>query len=365
MQSLKTRRATSAKRETSTSDDLPPLSRCPPLGPDRKQRVRDQLASFVASPALAELVELYGGEPPASESLSTQLRWLVEFSGVWDFRGRARAAAVDQGKTQDVAGAARWEIAHTGLSPDADRRVVELARELGLVESCLPYYREVEWLLILGGARLSNLLRPQYAAQLLEQNLHTSCIVLLGGSRHVMDTERDATNSYAPGAVTEFDLLTMAAATTFGFDREARREKAGGAPNTNASWRIWEFPAEATDVKVPVVAIEAPSVDPANRRATTADSYAFFARQLQLVEAAVCLLVTSQIYVPYQHLEAVRSLALPFKLELETVGFPQTWQAALQGMQGPVNFLQEIRSTILAALRLYQEHIENVAANVA
>jgi hypothetical protein len=223
-----------------------------------------------------------------------------------------------------------------------------------LVDNHSPKRSQVDFLLILGGARLSNLLRPRYASKLIAANLVKPVhIVLLGGSRAVMDGERDATDTYAPGAATEFDLLTTAAAAEFGFDPEAREEQAHRDPqNPNASWRVWKVPATETAAGVAVIAVEAPSPEPDVRRANTADSYAFFAERFRLRPGAAGLLVTSQIYVPYQHLEGVRSLALPFQLELETAGFPADWEAELQGMQGPVNYLQETRSTIQAARRL-------------
>jgi hypothetical protein len=264
--------------------------------------------------------------------------------------------------SQDAGGSSRWEISETGLSANDGVRVVELADQLGLVSNAPPIRRNADFLLILGGARLSNLLRPQYAAELIQSSAASPRhIVLLGGSRPVMDTERDATDSYAPQADTEFDLLTQGAASAFNFDNADRDEEVHvDAESNNANWQVWRFNPESTDLGVPITAIEAPSTDPTTRRATTADSYAFFAMHLHLWPKAACLLVTSQIYVPYQHLEGVRSLAVPFDLELETVGFPPHWQAELQGMQGPVNYLQETRSTILSARRLYAEHLSRV-----
>jgi hypothetical protein len=304
---------------------------------------------------LAELVHIFGASIPQTKSLRERLAWLDEFSTCWDFRRMARERAqAEASPSQDAGGAARWELLDSGLDPSQESLVVELASTLGLVENHPPNHSEVDFLLILGGARLSNLLRPRYASELIAAGLaKPSHIVLLGGSRAVMDGERDATDSYAPGASTEFDLLTTAAAVEFGFDPEVREEQIHrDAQNANASWQIWDVPAAATAIGATVIAVEAPSPEPDARRANTADSYAFFADRFRLQPGARCLLVTSQIYVAYQHLEGVRSLALPFELELETVGFPADWEAELQGMQGPVNYLQETRSTIQAARRL-------------
>lgn len=334
---------------------VPPLWLCPPPGPHRRETVRSQLDDWTSSTALAELVEMFDGSLPRANSLTDRLAWLEEFSDRWDFRRLARERAQPQGpSSQDAGGGARWELLQSALDLADDHRILELASDLGLVENHRPRRTRVDFLLILGGARLSNLLRPRYASELIASSLvDPARIVLLGGSRAVMDSERDATDSYAPGAATEFDLLTTAAAAEFGFDRDSREEQSYRDPdNANASWRLWNVEAAATDAGAALIAVEAPSPEPDVRRANTADSYAFFADRFRLEPGAKCLLVTSQIYVPYQHLEGTRSLALPFGLELETVGFPADWEAGLQGMQAPANYLQETRSTIQSARRL-------------
>jgi hypothetical protein len=336
---------------------VPPLWICPPADGDRVAAIEAQLEAWTSSSALGELIAIYGGEQPVGGSVADRLGWLEAFSSRWDFRGMAREQGVGGAGAQDSGGAARWELLDSGLESQDDHRVVELARDLGLVENQPPFRRDPDFLLILGGARLSNLLRPRYAGELISAGrVDPGQIVLLGGSRAVMATERDATDSYAPGADTEFDLLTAAAAQEFGFDLGVREEDAREVPdNPNASWRVLAIPAKAVAIGRGVLAIEAPSPEPELRRANTADAYAFFARHRKLERKSSCLLVTSQIYVPYQHLEAVRSLAVPFGLDLETVGFPADWQAELQGMQRPVNYLQEVRSTIQAAKRLHRE----------
>lgn len=67
------------------------------------------------------------------------------------------------------------------------------------------------------------------------------------------------------------------------------------------------------------------------------------------------LLITSQIYVPYQQLEAIRMLGLPYGHSLETIGFPDEWSANMQGLQQPENYLQEMRSALQAIERLFKE----------
>jgi hypothetical protein len=106
------------------------------------------------------------------------------------------------------------------------------------------------------------------------------------------------------------------------------------------------------DLEVRVIA--APSTKPGVRRANTPDTYAWFASQVAHLQPGQRLLVvTTSIYVPFQHANAVRMLALPFGVSVETVGAepgdldPRLYQQFLAH-----NYLQEVRSTIRALREL-------------
>ena len=103
----------------------------------------------------------------------------------------------------------------------------------------------------------------------------------------------------------------------------------------------------------PILSMSAPSSEPDTRRANSADTYNFFFSHVQVPPGSSLLLITSQIYVPYQQLEALRIVALKHNVVIETVGFPLEWSGNLQGMTGPNNYLQEIRSTIQSANRFF------------
>ena len=106
----------------------------------------------------------------------------------------------------------------------------------------------------------------------------------------------------------------------------------------------------------PIVLLAAPSAEPEKCRANTSDTFDFFVDQLQVRNGSNILLVTSQIYVPYQQLEAVRMLGIPYNHSLETIGFPNEWSVGLQGLQKPENYLQEMRSVLQSAGRLLVEY---------
>lgn len=83
-----------------------------------------------------------------------------------------------------------------------------------------------------------------------------------------------------------------------------------------------------------------------------------FAKKQQIQHESKVLLITSQIYVPYQQMEAVRTWAIPNNIYVETVGFPTEWNdSKQQGMMLAANYLQEVRSTIQAINRYLGERV--------
>lgn len=233
---------------------------------------------------------------------------------------------------------------------------------LGLTFAQVPLRRSVDLILILGGAKLSGLLRAERAAQLLREGaVGASAVVLLGSNRPVTDAERAATDTYARGAATELDLMVAGAAHAFRATADSEGEAYTDPDSKNRSWSIRHLTPRVPVAGVEdVVAVAAPSTAPDKRPANTADTYAFLAERASLTVGTRILIVTSQVYVGYQHLEAVRNLAIPYDVDLETIGFPSDWHADLQGMQHLSNYLQELRSTIQAARRLYAQHLADV-----
>jgi len=211
--------------------------------------------------------------------------------------------------------------------------------------------------LALGGGKLSCLLRSRLAGHVAgNTNEPPKAVVMLASTRPISDGEREATNTYAPGAETEFDLFVAAAQKESGVGGVGSVGGVGGAGNNfseerfddngdpNKCWIIRKYPANDCDIFI----VASPSSEPEKRRANSADTYGFFFDNFKPEEGAEILLTTSQIYVPYQHLEAVRAIAIPHRINLDTIGFIPEWGGALQGMNEPSNYLQEIRSTVQA-----------------
>lgn len=310
---------------------------------------------------MATLVALWGGSMPRGD-LQNVLAYLVPFSDRWDFRARARKGTMATA-SQDDSGGARWDVEREAIPAEHEATILAAARDLGLVNTRGPERNAVDYVLVLGGARLSNHLRTRRVAQLLKSGaLRSRMVILLGAFREVSDAEREATDTYAPDAKTELDLFIDAAAAEFntapGVSSATLDEKQA---RTASAVHVLE--TRGFNTPVDLYAVAAPSGEPALRRANSEDTYRFFIESFSPSPKESCLLVTSQIYVPYQHLEATRTVALPHSLELETIGFPDAWGGTLQGMREPANYLQETRSAILAADRLHRSFLTHSKAS--
>jgi len=313
---------------------------CPPVAGDRVQRIYETLDRWLAAPTLAALAQCFGGEIPSQLSRTDRVAWLMNFSERWDFRAlQAGTLSSDTGERS------RWLITDTSLSEAQRDAIQAAANELGLIGAEIPSKRMYDFAWVLGGARLSCLLRPRFAAQLVtDHGVRCGSIALLAAARPVSATERHATDTYAPDAETEFDLINKGAEISFAMPAAFTEERSDDAANPNRSWVIRRY--EKVGSFPPILSLSAPSSEPETRRANSADTYEFFFEHVQVPSGSSLLLITSQIYAPYQQLEAIRTIALKHDVVIETVGFPLEWSGDLQGMNEPGNYLQEIRSTI-------------------
>ena len=342
--------------------NTPNLSFLPtgPTGPTHASTVRSQIKDWIASTWFTDLLKLYESDIELDGRLDIDLERLEKFSERWDFRriAREQGAATDDNLTQGY-GSARWLSASTGFPPEVETRIIADSLNLGLVQAQEPVRERYDYFLVLGGARLSCKLRPLRAAEVVRSGVHVDNIALLGAARPVAESERDATDTYAPGAVDEFDLLIAGAKDVFGFASHVYEEDRYDDPsNKNLSWTVRTFHADFEKQSLRILAISAPSSDPLHRRANSADTWKFFLDREQLPLGSSILLITSQIYVPYVQLEALRTVAVPRNLLVETIGFPGDRMPQLQGLTNANHYLQEIRSTIQAARRFCQAYPE-------
>ena len=301
-------------------------------------RALAEIERWVDSDALAELVAAFGG--PAAKSgqpLGDRLADLAAFSEVWDFRA---------GAERNLAATREFAESHVALILDA-------AAALGLVHSGAPRFDRYDHVVVLGGLVRACILRPRFAAELIRSGLTASTITGIGAFRPLGGDEPQlAAQAGLVDVMNEFDAMDagMRQAFSLGDMRSERGDDVGD--DANLSWRVREYPA--ADGGVTVVA--APTSDP-KRRANTPDSYRYFAEELVHVRPGDRVLaVTSAIYIPFQHADAVRMLGLPYGAIVDTVGVDTTTahDPELRQEFTPANYLQEIRSTILALRRLHE-----------
>ena len=307
------------------------------------QKILQQLEVWINSSELANIVSSFGGSLPADLTLEGKISWLLEFSDRWDYRKKQ--------KTQDKATGenARWKVSNENITTEQEKAVHDAVFRLGLIGVQVPECKSFDYILVLGGARFSCLYRSQYVEDLLKNGtVKTKEIILLSGMRPVLDSEREATDTYAPQALTEYDLINSGAESSLHLKKDFYEERYH-SENINLNWAIRKY---QTEDSVTVTSYSGPSSEPEIRRANSSDTYKFFLEKKNVETGSRLLLVTSQIYVPYQQIEAVRTLGIPNGLYIETVGFPTEWGKKLQGMMETANYLQEIRSAIQAADRV-------------
>lgn len=343
-----------------TTSDFDPLFTTTATGREAVPVTHAKIRAWVQCPSLRDLVDIFGGgvafDGPTAQVLSS----LEAFSDRWDFRrmARERGAASDDRQTQS--GSARWLSAATDLNAESEARVMRDVEHLGLTQSSEPRRASYDAFLVLGGARLSCYLRALRAAELVRAGTSVRTIGLLGAARPVADSERDATDTYAPGATDEFDLALAGGEKAFGFDsRDFHEERSEDRENPNAAWVVRRGDVTYSEQALRVVALAAPSSDPTRRRANSADTLVFFLDHEQIASGSTLLLITSQIYVPYVQLEALRTIGIARQVNVETIGFPgRDRMPELQGMSGTNHYLQEVRSAIQAARRFYDAYPE-------
>ncbi len=292
--------------------------------------------AWAANEPVEALVRAFGGEPP-SGTASERLAWLDRFSEEhWDFRA---------GQERNLARAVEFGEPTTEL-------ILAAAGALGMTSSIPPSASRFSHLLILGGLVRACLLRPRFAADLVRDGLEVGSISALSAFRPLRGDENELLALLDQSSKSnEMEVMQAGLMTAFdlGDPIEGWHEEEGKSDFATSLVRTWHRDG------VPVRLVIAPSPEPQVRRANSADTYAYWAdRCVQLQSEDSILLVTSSIYLPYQHAEAVRMLALPHGCSVETVGidFSRHELGALRQPFTPANYLQEIRSAIRAVRAL-------------
>ncbi|MBG6107279.1 hypothetical protein [Frigoribacterium sp. CG_9.8] len=298
------------------------------------KRVLELIDAWSGSSALASIVAVCGGSVPTG-SAAHRLLWLDGFAAAqWDFRrGRERDSIGDSALT-----ALQIDTVH-GQSP-----------ALGLAAREVPSRRRYDTVIMTGGMVRAGIVKPRFVAKLLESGLECDHILFLGGFRLFSPQERVLAQALGVAATDEFGGMLAGLEQAFAPLDEPEIVSGGGA-TPHSSWRHLTWHRQGLP-RLSVLA--APSSDPDNRRANSADTYRFWAGERRRPAERSVLQVTSPIYVPYQSAAAVGILGLDYGLAVETVGTSLAATdlgAHTQPFQAE-HHLQELRAAIGAMLAL-------------
>ncbi len=322
------------------------LERVAPL-PSEPAELAGAIDGWVRSPALRVLVAEFDGAFPEGEPLDALLAWLEEFSTRWDYR----------------AGNERNLVASPRFAPATRKVTLAAAEALGLIgsgtprhpsgEECSLHYDDV---LILGGLVRACLARPLHAAKLLtDGTVEADRVTALGGFRAIAGDEHGLVEKVLGDQeqiADEFHAMQAGVRNAFDIVWPGQ-ERGEHSDVVGASWRVTDL---TTTTGLPVRVVAAPSSEPGVRRANTPDTYVWYATELARLQPGQRLLVvTTEIYVPFQHADALRMLALPYGVQVDVAGVdPGKAHPALRQIFEPHNYLQEVRSTIRALRALYR-----------
>ncbi|WP_405476555.1 hypothetical protein [Streptomyces sp. NBC_00009] len=319
-----------------------------------------------------EQVPLVGtGASPADDVdtwlASAPVHALVEaFARTSDDRNLLEALAAAKGEPSDRLAALdtftdRWDTrqglernqaAELPLTAEQQELVLAAATALSLRGGARLRFRRYDHVLVLGGLIRACLVRPAYAAHLISTGqIEAGAITALGGHRpFVGDEFQLAAEAGAPELDEEYEAMDFGTRRAFGLS-EPERVEGEVSDLPGGTWGVRHY---RTDRGVAVHVVAAPSSEPGVRRANTPDSYDFFARRLaELQPGQRLLMVTTPIYVPAQHAAAVRMLALPFGVEVDTVGNePAAVPGAPAANFSATKYLLEVRSAVRAMRQL-------------
>jgi hypothetical protein len=298
---------------------------------------------------------------------SSPVHALVEaFATTPDDRNLLEALAAAKGETSDRLASLdtftdRWDTRQglernqakeLPLTAGQEKVVLAAASALGMRGSAPLRFRRYDHVLILGGLIRACLVRPAYAAHLLGTGrIEAGSVTALGGHRpFVGDEFRLAAEAGAPELDEEYEAMDFGTRRAFGLT-EPERVEGEVSELPGGTWGVRHY---RTGAGMTVQVVAAPSSEPGVRRANTPDSYDFFARRLaELRHGQRLLLVTTPIYVPAQHTAAVRMLALPFEVEVDTVGNkPGTVPGSPVTGFSATKYLLEVRSAVRAMRQL-------------
>jgi hypothetical protein len=294
------------------------------VGGDRAG-VAEGVAAWLGSAAMTGLLDAFGFGLSTGRPLADRLADAERFSDRWDYRK----------------GLERHQAAGETFEPELDALIRATAAALGLAACATPTADRYDHVLVLGGGVRTMLARAHLAVTALREGVGVSTVAGLGSMRPLVGQEETTRELGLAPCPTEGDAVEQALRQELGLSEPTRCR--GGE-----DWWVREH----TDAQPPVYVLAAPSTRP-GVRANTADTFVGWAELLPTTATGTrLLLVTTDMFVPFQHCDAVRVLGLGYGAVIETIGFSTATSRWVQPAR-TFEILQEVRSAIRSMRLLY------------
>lgn len=312
---------------------------CPDKNLNKKQKIEfviENIYDFCLNRNLFKLIKYFDKDFPELEkgNIIDIVDRLCEFSKEWDYRSKQNVL-LDSGER------ARWLLDNDKNVEKYESEILEVAKELGFIgKTDLYNINNVSHILVLGGARESNILRPLYSTMIIEKNnLYDANLVLLSCDRPVEETENTEEFYYPNFIKTEVEAMSYGLAVSLGIDYDK-------LVNKNSLSNIYKTDILINSKKVNLYILNCPSSDK-NRRANSADTYNYFFDNIY--KDGNIVLVSSQLFVPYQSMKFM-NFAIENDLMFDFVAYPYSIYDKTGNYKHAkaVKYLQEIRGTLLA-----------------
>jgi hypothetical protein len=303
-------------------------------------RLDPVLREWVGSAPIRALAEASGWEWPDCRTTDELLDRLATLSTDWDFRSQHGGVERDlvSGDAAQVNGR---------LIPE--ELIVAAAEALGLVSATPVPDERFSALVVLSGLVRACVNRTKHAADLLSNGVGVDSVTVLGGHRKLSDGERAQAAQLGFGEqFDEADVVVAATREAFGLG-EPQQAKESGPPRDDWDDELWS--AWSQHVWPDIQVLIAPSGDP-GRRVNTVDQLRYWASENGIGRDDRILLLTTQIYVPYQQLGALQVLGVERGCSVYCCGVDATSSYLPPASFTGRSYLQEIRSALRAAAQL-------------
>ena len=359
---------------------------CPDAGLKKEERVQQlflNIDQWINSDALRQLISIYGGTEIVELSLPDQIDAIHDFAQIhWDYRKKQQALQNKSGEIFE-----RQRLQEDSFITKHEEDVLDIARELGLVDIVVPV-RKPNYILPLGGARMTNYYRPCMARKVIDENHWDKDeikVVALSGTRSLTELDypclekyekepsrhkaldesfciedkemqyvyriRAGRNVYKAAIMTEFDAMNMGIEKAFSIS-----ENCSGSyyknENEYLNSELREYEERYGSCKIYSMVVA--SSDPEKRRANSMDTFLGFADKFHVTTGDRLLLVTSTIYVPFQSLKFYK-LAIECGFDVDCIGVDHSIENSKYSKA--THYIQEIKATIDAMYDLKNTYL--------